>query len=123
MASNESSETFVSNIKQWSKINEEIQELTHLIRIKNAQRKELSCQISNTMKSHNIGNIDVTGGKIKHAVRTTKSALTKKILAESLLTHPSYKDGGEDIVDDVVQHVLSARSVVSKDIITFTKGK
>jgi hypothetical protein len=96
----------INNIKEWVKLDNEIQQLkTEEMKRKKSQ-KEISKYIMNQMKESEIDEFNLKEGTLKYSRKTVKQPLTKKTLA-NILT--KYYNGNIDEANELNNFILSNR--------------
>jgi hypothetical protein len=102
----------IANIKEWMKIESEIQKAKQELKEKNNKRKELSQKLIDVMKSHSIDCLDVKDGSLVYKKKKTKKTISAKFLLSQLESH--FKDQPE-LAREITQKVLNSRVEVIKD--------
>jgi hypothetical protein len=109
----------VATIKEWMRVDHEIQSLRRQTKVVNDQKKELSKLLMALMKEKNLDEIDLTDGKIIRKTRTTKTSLNKKHLLECLGKY--YKN--ETTAKEISAYILDARKAKIDECIVCKKEK
>ena len=110
----ETKEELVNGIKGWISIDSEIIKLQSQLKEKRTQKKQLSEQLVNTMKTNNIDCFDIKGGAIlykKNVVRKPLSAKTMLPLLES------YFSSSEVDASDVTKFLMDNRQLSEKETV------
>lgn len=115
-------EELASNVRQWIALDGEISELTkQMMTIKqqiqqhNAEKKQLTNAIISSMKTMNVGNIDLKNNRsLVHKVSKTKKPLSIKYLVSKLNEY--FKDDPNTAVE-LSHSILSGRDIVVKESI------
>ena len=99
-------EELINNIREWIKIDNDINNLKKEIKNKTAQKKTLTDNLVNVMKTNSIDCFDINGGALVYSQRKTKKAISGKYLLLQLEKY--YKDQPE-VAKDLTQHLLENR--------------
>ena len=85
-------------IRTWREMNNEVSELSAMLREKKKRQKALEEVILRTMKKNTIGALDLTGsgGRIIYRRHTTKGTLNLKSLSDMLTVHLKSDKAAED---------------------------
>ena len=85
-------------IRTWREMNNEVSELSAMLREKKKRQKALEEVILRTMKKNTIGALDLTGsgGRIIYRRHTTKGTLNLKSLSDMLTKHLKSDKAAED---------------------------
>ena len=102
----ETKEELVNNVKEWLKIDTEINKLKFEIKERNNKKKILTQNLVNVMKQNTIDCFDINGGALVYKKTTTKKPLNSKTLLQALQNY--YKTQPE-IVEDLTKHILDSR--------------
>tara|TARA_Y100000389_G_scaffold202490_1_gene247933 strand:- start:214 stop:549 length:336 start_codon:yes stop_codon:yes gene_type:complete len=92
----------VKNIKEWVKLDNEINTLNTEIKKRKNLKKELSTNLMDFMKNNEIDCFDINDGKIVYTSTKSKKPFTKKYLLETLNT--LYGEQGIKIASDLIQN-------------------
>lgn len=96
----------INNIKEWVKLDNEIQQLkTEEMKRKKSQ-KEVSKYIMSQMKESEIDEFSLKEGTLKYSRKTVKKPLTKKTLV-NILT--KYYNGNIDEANELNEFILNNR--------------
>lgn len=104
----------ISLVKEWMTMDERIKALQKEIRQCRQVNKDLTSQLVDVMKSHDIDCFDTTNGKILYSVQRSKQAISKKFLLEALASY--FKDSPEQ-VENIGNHILDQRQEKEKEVI------
>lgn len=104
----------ISLVKEWMTMDERIKTLQKEIRQCRQVNKDLTSQLVDVMKSHDIDCFDTTNGKILYSVQRSKQAISKKFLLEALASY--FKDSPEQ-VENIGNHILDQRQEKEKEVI------
>jgi hypothetical protein len=99
-------EELISNIREWIKIDNDLNNLKKEIKNKTTQKKMLTDNLVNVMKTNAIDCFDINGGALVYSQRKTKKAISGKYL---LLQLEKYYKDQPDIAKDLTQHLLDNR--------------
>lgn len=110
----ETKEQLINNIKEWIKIDGEINNFKKQIKERNNAKKMLTDNLIVTMKKNEIDCFDINGGAIVYKQSKVKKALNGKTLLAALKTY--YKDN-ESVAQDITKHVLDSREEQVKETI------
>ena len=99
-------EELINNIREWIKIDNDINNLKKEIKNKTTQKKILTDNLVNVMKTNSIDCFDINGGALVYSQRKTKKAISGKYLLLQLEKY--YKDQPE-VAKDLTQHLLENR--------------
>ena len=93
-------------IRTWREMNNEVSELSAMLREKKKRQKALEEVILRTMKKNTIGALDLTGsgGRIIYRRHTTKGTLNLKSLSEMLSKHLNSDKAAEDALKYINEH-------------------
>jgi predicted RNase H-like nuclease (RuvC/YqgF family) len=104
----------VGLVKEWMTMDERIKALQKEMRLCKQVNKDLTGQLVEVMKSHDIDCFDTTNGKILYSVQRSKQGISKKFLLEAL---SSYFKDNPDQVEDIGNHILDQRLDKEKEVI------
>jgi len=99
-------EELIGNIREWIKIDNDLNNLKKEIKNKTLQKKMLTDNLVNVMKINSIDCFDINGGALVYSQRKTKKAISGKYL---LLQLEKYYKDQPDIAKDLTQHLLDNR--------------
>jgi hypothetical protein len=102
----------IINIKEWIKIDTEINKLKAEVKEKTGKQKELTNALVNVMKSNSIDCFDINGGSLVYKKRKTRKTITGKFLLAQLEEY--YKDKPE-VAKEITNKVLENREEVVKE--------
>jgi len=103
------------NIINWLKFDNEIKELQKLIKLKRKEKKEVTNDIVEVMRTNEIECFDAGGeGKLIYTKNKTKAPLSKKHLLASLGT---YFNGDNEGANKLADFILSTREDKIKETI------
>ena len=99
-------EELITVIRSWVKNDNDIKQHQNALKQKKNEKKELTTQLVNIMKTNEIDCFDVNGGKIMYTKTKTKQAVSKKMLLTTLADY--FKDDDETALQ-VANHILESR--------------
>lgn len=99
-------EKLIENVREWIGIDNEIKQLQKIIKEKRKEKKGLTENLVNVMKTNDIQCFDISDGKLMYTQNKVKSALSKKHLIKSLTEW--FKDDPSQI-GDLTKHILNSR--------------
>jgi hypothetical protein len=105
-------EELIANIREWIKIDNEINKLSAEVKDKKKTMKGLNDSLINIMKSNSIDCFDINGGALIYKQKKTVKAISRKFLLQELQKY--YKEQ-PDLANDVAKHLLDNREVTVKD--------
>jgi hypothetical protein len=105
-------EELIANIREWIKIDNDINKLSAEVKDKKKTMKGLNDSLINIMKSNSIDCFDINGGALVYKQKKTVKAISRKFLLQELQKY--YKEQ-PDIASDVAKHLLDNREVTIKD--------
>jgi hypothetical protein len=105
-------EELIANIREWIKIDNDINKLTTEVKEKKKIMKGLNDSLINIMKSNSIDCFDINGGALVYKQKKTVKAISRKFLLQELQKY--YKEQPE-IASDVAKHLLDNREVTIRD--------
>ena len=80
----ETKQELVNNIKEWIKLDTEINKLNIEIKEKKNKKKKLSADLVGVMKKNDLDSFDINGGSILYKKNVTKKPITAKTLTQLL---------------------------------------
>lgn len=99
-------EELINVIRAWVKTDNEIKQHQDALKQKKADKKELTNQLVEIMKTNEIDCFDINNGKIMYTRTKTKQAVSKKLLMTTLTDF--FKDD-TDTAQQVANHILESR--------------
>lgn len=105
-------EELIANIREWIKIDNDINKLSAEVKEKKKTMKGLNDSLINIMKSNSIDCFDINGGALVYKQKKTVKAISRKFLLQELQKY--YKEQ-PDIASDVAKHLLDNREVTIRD--------
>jgi hypothetical protein len=79
-----SKEQLMKVVKDWVKYDNEIRILQKEITNRKKEKKEVSTQLMEIMKTEEIGGLDINDGQILYTKKTVKKPITNKVLIDVL---------------------------------------
>jgi hypothetical protein len=110
----ETKEQLVNSIKEWIKIDSDILKLKNEIKEKNNNKKILTEQLLNTMKSNSIDCFDINGGALVYKKSTIKKPLNAKTILSTL---QNYYKNDPQLAENITKHLLDNREEQLKETI------
>jgi|TARA_B110000285_G_C14875929_1_gene491483 hypothetical protein len=74
----------ISNVKKWLTLDNEIRALQKEINIRKQEKKEITNDLIDIMKTSDLDTIEIKDGNINYVKRNVKKAITKKYLISVL---------------------------------------
>jgi hypothetical protein len=102
----------ILNIKEWIKMDNDINKLKSEVKDKTNKKKELTESLVNIMKNNSIDCFDINGGALVYKQKKTRKTISGKFLLSQLEEY--YKDQPE-VAKDITKKVLDNREEVVKD--------
>jgi uncharacterized membrane protein YqgA involved in biofilm formation len=110
----ETKEQLVTNIKEWIKIESDIDDLKKQIKDKNNKKKVLTENLVTVMKTNKIDCFDINGGSLVYKTSKIKKPINGKSLLTALQKY--YKDDVKT-AEDLTKHILDSREEKIKETI------
>ena len=110
----ETKEQLVINIKEWIKIDTEINELKAQIKDKNTNKKNLTENLVKVMKTNKIDCFDINGGALVYKTNKVKKPINGKTLLAAL---QNYYKSDTKTAEELTKHVMDSRSEQIKETI------
>lgn len=110
----ETKEVLIANIKEWVKLDNEISQFKKQIKERNDNKKKLTDNLINTMKTNNIDCFDINGGAIIYKQSKIKKPLNGKSL---LLALKNYYKENDNVAEDLTKFILDTREEKIKEVI------
>ena len=107
-------EQLVSNIKEWIKMDNEINQLKAEIKDKNNKKKILTENLVTVMKSNSIDCFDINGGALVYKKSTIKKPISGKTLLTAL---QNYYKTQPSIAEELTKHIMDSREEQIKETI------
>jgi len=116
----ETKEELIQTIKKWVKVDNEIRTLQSETNKRKQEKKNISGDLINVMKKHEIDCFDITDGQINYVKHTVKKPITQKMLLNIL---SSYFSDDTFKAKEVNDFILNQREEVIKEKISRTFKK
>ena len=110
----ETKEELIINVKEWIKIDNEIQELQKEIKIRQKKKKTFSIALMNVMKKNDIDCFDINGGSLIYKKSISKKAINAKSLLQTL---QNYYKTDQNIAEELTKHILDNRLETTRETI------
>jgi hypothetical protein len=110
----ETKEQLINNVKEWIKIDTEMNELKTQIKDRNNKKKCLTENLVSVMKTNNIDCFDINGGAIVYKSNKIKKPINGKTLMKAL---QSYYKSDPKIAEELAKHVMDSREEQIKETI------
>jgi hypothetical protein len=111
----ETKEQLIKEIREWVKIDNEIRTLQKETNNRKNEKKNITNNLINIMKSHQIDCFDIKDGQLLYTKRNIKKPITKKNLMSIL---SNYYNGNTDKAMDLNNFIMENRDEVVKETIT-----
>jgi hypothetical protein len=105
----------VNNIKEWIKLDNEINKLNLEMKERKEKKKKLSADLVVVMKKNDLDCFDINGGAILYKKNVTKKPITAKTLTQ--LLHQFYPASAADKADELTKFILENREETTKETI------
>ena len=102
----------VLNIKEWIKMDSEINKLKTQLKFKTKEKKTLTNELLNVMKRNSIDCFNTNGGKLIYKCNKSRETISKKFLLTQLEKY--YKEQPET-AKELTQFILDNRTEIIKD--------
>lgn len=110
----ETKEELVGSIKEWIKMDNEINKLKTEIREKNNRKKDITDALVNVMKKNEIDCFDINGGSLIYKKSVVKKPLNGKTLMKALQTYYQNVPGK---AEEISNFLLDSREEQIKETI------
>ena len=110
----ETKDQLIYNVKEWIKINSEIDKLKMEIKEKTNYKKSLTESLVNVMKNNDIDCFDINGGTLIYKKNKVKKTINGKMLLNVLQNY--YKTNTE-LAEDVTKFIMDSREEQIKETI------
>ena len=108
----EQKEQLVTNIKEWVKLDNEINQMKTEINERNKRKKTLTDNLMKVMKHNEIDCFDVNGGSLIYKQNKVKKPINAKML---LATLQKYYKADVTMADEITQFILDSREEQIKE--------
>ena len=110
---------FKAMVKKWLSYDDEIRVLQNALKDRRAKKNELTPQVMDFMKNHEIEDLNTKDGKLKCYTSNRKKALTQKDIKHKLLGYFKNENKGEKCVEYVfgdreIKEVMNLRRTFKK---------
>ena len=102
----EQKEQLVTNIKEWVKLDNEINQLKNDINERNKKKKLLTDNLMKVMKQNEIDCFDVNGGSLVYKQNKVKKPINAKMLLSTL---QKYYKTNVTMADEITQFIMDSR--------------
>ena len=110
----ETKEQLINNIKEWIKMDTEINELKAEIKERTIKKKSLTEGLVTTMKTNSIDCFDINGGALVYKKNKIKKQINGKTLLSAL---QNYYKNDPKTAEDLTKHILDSREEQIKETI------
>ena len=111
-------EELVANIKEWIKIDNDIDKLKSELKAKNDKKKQITKTLVEVMKTNSIDCFDINDGSLVYKQTKSKQSISKKFLMEQLQT---YFENTPDIAIELQSKIMDNRKIIIKEDIARKK--
>ena len=115
----ETKEQLETCIKNWIKLDNEINKLKTFILEKKTAQKQLTHDITETMKTNDINKVNIKNGALRYKRITSRAPIGKKQLNAALL---SFYENNEEDAQKVSQYILNQQKVTITETIDRKMG-
>lgn len=116
----ETKEQLVNNIKEWIKMDNEINQLKSEIKDRNNKKKLLTESLVSVMKTNKIDCFDINGGALIYKKNKIKKPINGKTLLSAL---QNYYKTDPKLAEELAKHVMDSREEQIKEIIKRKQDK
>lgn len=116
----ETKEELVTNIKEWMKIDSEINKLQTELKERKNKKKQLTDSLVNVMKKNQIDCFDINGGSLVYKQNKTKKPINGKTLMAVL---QDYYSSDPTKAEDLTKYILENREEQIKETIKMKLNK
>lgn len=110
----ETKEELIQNIKEWIKIDNEINKLNKELKEFKQKQKLFTKNLVTVMKTNQLECFDINDGRIMYKKNKLKKPINTKMLLQTL---KNYYTDNPTIADEVTEYILSNREEVIKETI------
>jgi hypothetical protein len=110
----ETKEELIQNIKEWIKIDNDINKLNKELKELKLKQKLFTKNLVNVMKVNQLECFDINGGRIMYKKNKLKKPINTKMLLQTL---KNYYTDNPTIASEVTEYILSNREEVIKETI------
>jgi len=115
----ETKDELVASIKEWIKIDTEINVIQKELKEKKVQKKKLTDSLVVVMKKNELDCFDINGGSLQYKTNKVKKPLTAKTLMASL---QSFYSSSPQKAEEVTKFLLENRQEEIKETIKLMKS-
>ena len=108
----QSNEALLENVKTWLNIDNEIRALQKEIRNRRKLKKDLTEDLVEIMKNHDIEQVNIPDGQLIYTKHKIKAPLSKKHLLSSL---SNYSSNDPRIVAELSKYIMETRQIKEKE--------
>ena len=110
----ETKEELIQNIKEWIKIDNDINKLNKELKEFKQKQKLFTKNLVTVMKTNQLECFDINDGRIMYKKNKLKKPINTKMLLQTL---KNYYTDNPTIADEVTEYILSNREEVIKETI------
>ena len=110
----ETKEELIQNIKEWIKIDNDINKLNKELKELKLKQKLFTKNLVNVMKTNQLECFDINDGRIMYKKNKLKKPINTKMLLQTL---KNYYTDNPTIANEVTEYILSNREEVIKETI------
>ena len=110
----ETKEELIQNIKEWIKIDNDINKLNKELKELKLKQKLFTKNLLNVIKVNQLEFFDINGGRIMYKKNKLKKPINTKMLLQTL---KNYYTDNPTIANEVTEYILSNREEVIKETI------
>ena len=110
----ETKEQLVNKIKEWIKMDGDINELKTKLKEKNNLKKTLTTELVTVMKTNKIDCFDINGGALVYKTSKVKKPISSKTLLTALKT---YYKSDENTAEEITKYIMDSREEQMKETI------
>ena len=114
MSTLETKEELITNVKEWIRIDNEINKFQSEIKDRKNKKKMLTERLMNVMKKNQIDCFDINGGALVYKKTVTKKAINAKTLLGTL---QEYYKNNSSMAEELTKHILENREETIKETI------
>jgi hypothetical protein len=104
----------IQNIKDWIRLDTEISKMKAEINKKNKEKKQLTTNLIEVMKTHQMKEFDISGGKLQYKETKVKKQLNGKYLLKTL---EKYYENNKSTATEITNYILENREIAIKETI------
>ena len=111
----------IQSIKHWLDLEHKIAEHSRVLRDLRKEKKELSVDLMEVMKTNEIDCFDCTSGQLMYTKNNVKKSINKKYLTDVLSQY--FQDQDNEEADKLCNYIMENRSVEVRENIKLKKKK